>query len=242
MTHRTGHGSKAMSRPYREHVRGRILYAPLMDVITGEDGLDRCWWGGSGDAYRRYHDTEWGFGVTEDRRLYEKLSLEAFQSGLSWLTILNKRENFRRAFSDFDPLVVAGYGAADVERLMSDSGIVRNERKVKATIHNAAVVLAVQSQAGSLAAYFWEHAQLGDDPPDAIPAHTDQSAALARDLKAHGFQFVGPTTVYAFMQAMGLVNDHLAGCHVRDVAQRSRLQAALSVGARDRLPVSTPRV
>ncbi len=197
-----------------------------MELTTGADGRDRCWWGASTPDYEHYHDTEWGFGVDDDHRLYEKLTLEGFQSGLSWLTILRKREGFRRAFAAFDPSVVAGFAEADVERLMADTGIVRNQKKIRAAISNAAIALETQAEFGSLARYFWGYADLSDVAPRAIEATTPASTELAKDLRRRGFRFVGPTTAYAFMQAMGLVNDHLAGCHVREAAQRSRLAVA----------------
>jgi DNA-3-methyladenine glycosylase I len=199
-----------------------------MDLVRGEDRKLRCAWGASTPEYIAYHDTEWGFGVTDDHRLFEKLCLEGFQSGLSWLTILRKRENFRAAFADFDPGVVARFGDNDVTRLLADAGIVRHQGKIRSTINNAARAAEVVDEFGSLAAYFWPHATFGD-PPTNIPATTPGSVALAKDLKRRGWTFVGPTTVYAFMQAMGLVNDHLDGCSVRKRAQTSRRQAAKAV-------------
>jgi DNA-3-methyladenine glycosylase I len=192
-----------------------------MEIVTGADGHDRCWWGSSTPDYIAYHDEEWGFGVDDDHRLFEKLCLEGFQSGLSWLTILRKREHFRAAFAGFDPAVVAGYGESDVERLLQDAGIVRHGGKIRSTINNAARAAALIDEHGSLAAYFWPHASFGP-PPTAIESTTEVSTRLAKDLKRRGWSFVGPTTVYAFMQAMGLVNDHLAGCWVRDDAEASR--------------------
>jgi DNA-3-methyladenine glycosylase I len=192
-----------------------------MDLVIGDDGEPRCWWGASTPDYRSYHDEEWGFGVTDDRRLFEKICLEGFQSGLSWLTILRKRENFRAVFAGFDPVVVAGFGDEDVERLLGDAGIVRHQGKIRSTINNAARALELIDEYGSLAAYFWPHSTDGPAPSE-IPAITEGSTALSRDLKRRGWTFVGPTTIYAFMQAMGLVNDHLAGCVVRDAAERAR--------------------
>jgi DNA-3-methyladenine glycosylase I len=178
----------------------------------------RCPWTGIADAeYARYHDEEWGVPKTDDRALFEKLVLEGFQSGLSWLTILRKRDNFRRAFDDFDATRIARYKAKDVARLMADAGIVRNKLKIEATIDNARALLKLQERT-SLAAFLWgfidgrpqinEHRSF-----KGIPAETPTSKALSKALKAEGFRFVGPTTVYAFMQASGMVNDHLVGCH-----------------------------
>ncbi|HEX6312223.1 MAG TPA: DNA-3-methyladenine glycosylase I [Acidimicrobiia bacterium] len=195
-----------------------------MRVVTGDDGRSRCWWGTSPDEYRAYHDTEWGFGVTDDHRLFEKLCLEGFQSGLSWLTILRKREGFRAAFAGFDPDLVAAFTEDDVTRLLGDAGIVRHAGKIRATIDNAGRAVELRSEFGSLAAYFWQHADFGAVPSE-IPATSEASVALARDLKRRGWRFVGPTTVYAFMQAMGLVNDHLDGCWARERAERERAGA-----------------
>lgn len=195
-----------------------------MELTTGDDGNPRCWWGASSGDYVAYHDTEWGFGVTDDHRLFEKLCLEGFQSGLSWLTILRKRDNFRAAFAGFDPARVAEFGEADVDRLLADAGIVRHQGKIRSTINNAGRALEMIDEFGSLAAYFWPHAEWGDAPAE-IAATTETSTALAKDLKRRGWSFVGPTTVYAFMQAMGLVNDHLEGCWVREEAERRRRAA-----------------
>jgi len=193
-----------------------------MDVVVDEDGVARCWWGASTPEYSAYHDTEWGFGVADDHRLFEKICLEGFQAGLSWLTILRKRENFRRAFAGFDPDIVAQFDETDVERLLSDAGIVRHQGKIRSTINNAGRALELASEFGSLASYFWQRAEFDAAAPVEIPATTPGSAALSKDLKKRGWSFVGPTTAYAFMQAMGLVNDHLDGCHVREDAERSR--------------------
>ena len=192
----------------------------------GEDGRLRCWWGASTPDYAVYHDEEWGRPVVDDGRLFEKLCLEGFQSGLSWLTILRKREAFRAAFAGFDPAVVATFGPGDVERLLGDAGIVRHRRKIESTINNAQRALEVAGEWGSLAAYVWSHEPpephrlTGEDVP--IPSTSPTSVALSRDLKRRGWSFVGPTTVYAFMQAMGLTNDHLEGCHVRDAVEAER--------------------
>ncbi|MGH9132964.1 MAG: DNA-3-methyladenine glycosylase I [Ilumatobacteraceae bacterium] len=195
-----------------------------MEIVLGDDGRPRCGWGSSSPDYATYHDTEWGFGVIDDHRLFEKLCLEGFQSGLSWLTILRKRENFRAAFAGFDPDAVAAFDEGDVDRLLADAGIVRHQGKIRSTINNANRALSLIDEFGSLAAYFWPHATF-EGPPTEIPAFTTTSTAISRDLKRRGWSFVGPTTVYAFMQAMGLVNDHLDGCWVRDDADRRRRAA-----------------
>jgi DNA-3-methyladenine glycosylase I len=186
-------------------------------IAIGDDGVARCWWGDSAPEYRAYHDTEWGFPVSDDVRLFEKLSLEGFQAGLSWLTILRKRPAFRRAFADFKFERVARFGERDVARLLGDESIVRHRGKIEAVINNAQRAVELVDAEGSLAAYVWrfEPAARGrhlDRAGLADLAHTDESTVLAKDLKRRGWRFVGPTTVYAFMQAMGLVNDHLAGC------------------------------
>jgi DNA-3-methyladenine glycosylase I len=186
------------------------------DVVVGEDGLARCPWGDSPPDYRRYHDTEWGRPVTGEPALFERLSLEAFQSGLSWLTILRKREGFRHAFAGFDADVVAGFGPADVERLLTDPAIVRNRAKVEATVRNAAAVVRLRDQ-GGLAALLEAHRPPPRPRPRRlldVPSLTPSSTALARALKRAGFAFVGPTTAYAAQQACGYVDDHLAACHV----------------------------
>jgi DNA-3-methyladenine glycosylase I len=178
---------------------------------------ERCPWAGADADYARYHDEEWGVPKADDRALFEKLVLEGFQAGLSWITILRKRDNFRRAFHAFDPERIAGYGKKDVTRLMNDSGIVRNRLKVEATIDNARAYLDLAGRL-SLASFVW--GQIGGKPIvnrfrriGEIPPSTDISRRLSKALQAEGFRFVGPTTVYAFMQATGMVNDHLIGCH-----------------------------
>lgn len=201
----------------------------MMEVVVAEDGRPRCWWGASSAEYRVYHDGEWGFGVTDDVRLFEKICLEGFQSGLSWLTILRKRENFRAAFRGFDPGIVAEFDDSDVARLLEDAGIVRHRGKITSTINNAGRALETIGEHGSLAAYFYQWFEPDSDPPTEIEASTPASTALAKDLKRRGWSFVGPTTAYAFMQAMGLVNDHLGGCWVRETAERSRRRAADAV-------------
>ena len=191
--------------------------------------MKRCWWPGEDELYVRYHDDEWGRPVTDDRRLFEKICLEGFQSGLSWITILRKRENFRKAFKDFDPALVARFGARDVQRLLKDAGIVRHRGKIESTINNARRALELVDEQGSLAAYFWSWEPQASSRPKKISrdalktmSTTEQSTALSKDLKKRGWTFVGPTTCYAFMQAMGLVNDHIDGCHVRAEIERAR--------------------
>ena len=189
-------------------------------LVVGADGLARCAWGASAPDYLGYHDEEWGVPVRGEHALFERISLEAFQSGLSWLTILRKRPAFRVAFAGFDPEVVAAYGADDVERLLADAGIVRNRAKVLATVTNARAVLGLRDAVpGGLDALIWSFAAPPGRPaPRAlgdVPAVTPESTALAKTLKKRGFAFVGPTTAYAAMQACGLVDDHLAGCHAR---------------------------
>jgi DNA-3-methyladenine glycosylase I len=190
----------------------------VADLVRGEDGRDRCGWGVSDPDYVGYHDTEWARPVHGEQALFERLTLEAFQSGLSWLTILRKREGFRQAFVGFDPEQVARFGDADRARLLADPGIVRNRAKIDAAIANAAAVLAIR-ESGGLDALVWSFAPAGRRAaPEAlsdVPASTPESKALAKELKRHGVSFVGPTTAYAAMQACGLVDDHLAGCHAR---------------------------
>ena len=197
-------------------------------LFTGSDGALRCRWCQATPVYQHYHDHEWGRPVTDDRRLFEKLCLEGFQAGLSWLTILNKREAFRHGFAAFDAERVARFDAADVARLLGDAGIVRHRGKIESTINNAARVIELRREFGSLAAYAW---RFEADPaarpkrvtPEAMKAVTmsAESVAMSKDLKKRGWSFVGPTTLYAFMQAMGLVNDHFEGCHVRADAARA---------------------
>ena len=194
-------------------------------LVRGEDGRDRCWWGASTPDYLEYHDTEWGRPVRSDQGMYERLTLEAFQSGLSWLTILRKREGFRRAFAGFDIDAVAAFGDADVERLMADAAIVRNRAKIDATIVNARAAQRMGEAGESLAELVWSHRPEVSSPPprsaDDLAAVTAESKALARELKRRGFTFVGPTTVYSTMQSCGIVNDHLAGCWVREIPMLS---------------------
>ncbi|MEO5982956.1 MAG: DNA-3-methyladenine glycosylase I [Pedococcus sp.] len=187
----------------------------MSGLVVGSDGVPRCAWSGSSPDYLAYHDTEWGVPVHGEQHLYERLTLEAFQSGLSWITILRKRQAFRAAFAGFDAEVVATFDDSDRERLMGDAGIVRNRAKVTAAIHNAGAVLALR-QHGGLDAYVWSHAPARHAPPrsaEDFRATSPESIALAKGLKKAGFVFVGPTTMYAAMQACGLVDDHVVGCH-----------------------------
>ncbi len=195
------------------------------DVRTGDDGVARCWWCGNDLEYVRYHDEEWGRPVADDHRLFEKICLEGFQAGLSWLTILRKRDNFRRAFADFDFEKVARFNRRSVDRLLSDAGIIRHRGKIEATINNARRAIELVGEHDSIAAYVWSfEPPTGYAPRDRthIPATTQVATALSKDLRGRGWRFVGPTTAYAFMQAMGLVNDHLAGCAIRTNAEADR--------------------
>ena len=190
-------------------------------AIDFPDGKKRCSWCQATDDYRNYHDNEWGYPVVDDHRLFEKLCLEGFQSGLSWRTILDKRENFRKAFKQFDFVKVAKYTDKDVQRLLLDEGIVRHRGKIEATINNAKRAIELKKEFGSLAAYFWQYE--GHQTSDgSLQASTEASAKMAKDLKKRGWKFFGPTTAYAFMQAMGLVNDHLEGCCIRVQAEQQR--------------------
>jgi DNA-3-methyladenine glycosylase I len=205
------------------------LDSPPEGLFRDDDGVLRCAWCRATPAYGHYHDTEWGFPVTDDRRLFEKICLEGFQAGLSWLTILNKREAFRSAFAQFEAERLAAFRESDVRRLLQDAGIVRHRGKIESVVNNARRVLELRQEFGSLAAYVW-----GFEPgPDARPARATLEAlraiglppecvAMSKDLKKRGWTFVGPTTVYAFMQAMGLVNDHVEACTVREAALRRR--------------------
>ncbi len=198
-------------------------------LITDGDGLVSCFWHGGLVDYRRYHDEEWGRPVTDDVRLFEKICLEGFQSGLSWLTILRKREAFRTAFAGFDFEKVSRFGEADVERLVADAGIVRHRGKIVSTINNAARAVEMKAEFGSLARYFWAFEPKPEERPalfdyETLRANstTPASTRLSKDLKKRGWTFVGPTTVYAFMQAMGMVNDHIEGCHCRADVEKLR--------------------
>lgn len=198
-------------------------------LFADDAGAPRCRWCEATPAYRHYHDHEWGFPVTDDRRLFEKLCLEGFQAGLSWLTILNKRENFRQAFANFEAEELVRFGEADVARLLADAGIVRHRGKIESTLNNARRVLELREEFGSLAAYAWRYEPEPSTRPKkmtlaALRTFTTsaESIAMSKDLKKRGWSFVGPTTVYAFMQAMGLVNDHIEGCGARAQALQAR--------------------
>ncbi|RYG13794.1 MAG: DNA-3-methyladenine glycosylase I [Burkholderiales bacterium] len=194
-----------------------------------DDGRPRCAWCRATPLYRAYHDSEWGFPVADDRRLFEKVCLEGFQSGLSWLTILNKREAFRKGFANFEVDKVAMFKDKDIERLLEDAGIVRHRGKIASTINNAQRAIALREEFGSLAAYFWRMEPQPSSRPKKMNraalmamATSPESVALSKDLRKRGWSFVGPTTLYAFMQAMGLVNDHIEGCASRDAALAAR--------------------
>lgn len=206
---------------------------PRNGVVSGHDGTARCWWCAGDETYERYHDTEWGRPVDDDQRLFEKLSLEGFQSGLSWLTILRKRENFRRAFNSFDLESVARFNARSVDRLMHDAGIVRNRAKIEATIGNARRCLALIEEVGSLAAYVWSYEPAPESRPSSLSwtalsklGPSPEAVAMSKDLKRRGWTFVGPTTAYSFMEAMGLVNDHVDACGLRAEVEAARSRFA----------------
>ncbi|MFW8593549.1 DNA-3-methyladenine glycosylase I [Cribrihabitans neustonicus] len=195
----------------------------MAELYTAPDGHPRCAWSASAPDFLRYHDEEWGYPVDGDIRLFEKICLESFQSGLSWRTILDKRENFRAAFAGFDYTVMAKFGPEDVERLLQDKGIVRHRGKIEAVINNAARAQELVAEAGSLAAFFWSFEPRPEDLPEPQTASTcPESVALSKALKKRGWKFVGPTTVFAFMQAMGLINDHARGCLCRGTAAAAR--------------------
>jgi DNA-3-methyladenine glycosylase I len=200
-----------------------------IEVTKHADGLHRCSWCGELPDYMAYHDDEWGLPIADDKRLFEKLTLEGFQSGLSWLTILRKRDAFRKAFADFDFEKVARFGAKDVERLVADAGIVRHRGKIESAINNAKRVCELLQKEPSLAAFIWRYEPEAKSRPKRITpdmamtlTHSTESTALSKDLKKRGFSFVGPTTMYAFMQSMGLVNDHLHGCHAQAKVEAAR--------------------
>ena len=199
-------------------------------LMRDPEGPVRCWWCGEHPDYRRYHDEEWGLPVDDDHRLFEKLCLEGFQSGLSWLTILRKRDNFRRAFADFEFEKIARWRAKPrIEKLLQDPGIVRHRGKIEATLANAKSAVTLAEEYGSLAAYFWQWEPPAAERPKRLTkaamtklGKTPSSTAMAKDLKQRGFRFFGPTTAYAFMQAMGMVNDHLEGCDARTRVETAR--------------------
>mgnify|MGYP001166121595 CR=1 FL=1 len=203
-------------------------------LIVGDDGVPRCWWGASTPRYAAYHDDEWGRPVRDDRTLFEKICLEGFQAGLSWLTILNKRENFRAGFANFEIEKVARFTGRDVKRLLGDTGIVRHRGKIESTINNAKQAAKLVDQQGSLAQFVWGYEPAPKQRPKKITKAalmtmnaSPESVALSKELKRRGWTFVGPTTVYAFMQAMGLVNDHLEGCPARRPALEARATLTL---------------
>jgi DNA-3-methyladenine glycosylase I len=202
---------------------------PSPDLLHDPDGIARCWWCGASPEYRAYHDDEWAMPVADDHRLFEKLCLEGFQSGLSWLTILRKRDAFRRAFAGFDFARVARFGAREIDALLADAGIVRHRGKIESTINNARRAVELAGETGSLATYVWRFEPDPRTRPRRITRsvlmqHTTspESEAMSKDLKRRGWTFVGPTTAYAFMQAMGLVNDHLDGCAARARVEQAR--------------------
>ncbi|TWU32867.1 DNA-3-methyladenine glycosylase I [Novipirellula artificiosorum] len=194
-------------------------------LITGSDDLRRCWWCGSDPLYIQYHDQQWGFPVDDDRKLFEKICLEGFQAGLSWWTILRKRESFREAFAGFDFEQVATFTSRHVDQRVQQPAIVRHRGKIESTINNAQQAIALVEEFGSLAAYFWQYEPKRKSPPKTrqqIVASTPESTAMSKDLKRRGWSFIGPTTCYAFMQAMGLVNDHLKSCCRYETAKLAR--------------------
>lgn len=204
----------------------------VLGASAAGGAVKRCWWCGDDAIYVRYHDTEWGVPILDDRRLFEKLSLEGFQSGLSWITILRKRDRFREVFSNFDPSAVASLGPKDVARLMSDPGIVRHRGKIEAVIANARAFVELVAKEGSLAQFVWRFASESPSLPRQqadVPTQTPESVAFSRELKRRGWKFVGPTTAYAFFQSMGIVNDHLVGCHRREPVAALRTQALKSL-------------
>ncbi|MBT5649102.1 MAG: DNA-3-methyladenine glycosylase I [Rhodospirillaceae bacterium] len=198
-------------------------------LIRGEDGHARCFWPGDLPDYLAYHDDEWGLPVADDHRLFEKICLEGFQSGLSWLTILRKRENFRETFSEFDFTRIAKYGKRDVEKLVNNAGIIRHRGKIESTVNNAKKAIEMADEFGSLGAYFWQFETDPANRPKRLDhstlktlGKTPESIALSKNLKKRGWSFVGPTTAYAFMQAMGMVNDHIDGCFAHDATEKAR--------------------
>src|SRR5262245_45460326 len=202
---------------------------PAQGLVRGADGVTRCWWAGTDPLYLRYHDDEWGRPVTNDSRLFEKVCLEGFQAGLSWLTILRKRDAFRRAFADFDISRVARFSARDITRLLGDSGIVRHRGKIESAINNARCAETLVDEYGSLASYVWQWEPAAESRPRRLTKAalmrlgvSPESTALSKDLRRRGWTFVGPTTIYAFMQAVGLVNDHIDGCVSRDAVEKAR--------------------
>lgn len=205
------------------------MKAPENGLLEGLDGKIRCWWHGNDSEYLRYHDEEWGVPVIDDRRLFEKINLEGFQAGLSWLTILRKRKNFRNAFDNFDFIKIAKYKDKDIKRLVEDAGIVRHRGKIESTINNANRVQELISEFGSFANYIWKFEPDIKSRPHELTykiltelATSKESIAFSKDLKKRGWSFVGPTTCYAFMQSMGMVNDHIEGCCCRNKVEEKR--------------------
>jgi len=201
-------------------------------LVRGSDGLVRCNWHGGKDDYWVYHDEEWGLPQDDDVKLFEKICLEGFQAGLSWLTTLRKRENFRAGFAGFDFHKIARFSEDDVERPANDAGIIRHRGKIKSTINNAACAIAMIEQEGSLGRWFWSWEPRAEQRPNPVTgsttgvANTNVSTAMSKELKKRGWSFVGPTTCYAFMQAMGIVNDHIEGCHCREAIEQARAEFA----------------
>ena len=194
----------------------------MPQIFIGSDGNSRCVWCAATPQYLAYHDTEWGWPVDEDRRLFEKLCLEGFQAGLSWRTILEKRENFRKAFDRFEFERVAEFSERDVEGLLQDAGIIRHRGKIEAVINNARCAREMVKTEGSLAAFFWRYEPAGQNTNPGTASTSPESVAMSKELKRRGWKFVGPTTMYSFMQAMGLVNDHAEGCMMRARIERAR--------------------
>jgi DNA-3-methyladenine glycosylase I len=197
----------------------------LSDLAVGDDGVRRCSWPGEDPLYVEYHDGEWGMPVTDDRGLFERIVLEGFQAGLSWITVLRKREAFREGFARFDHRAVAGFGEPEVERLLEDERIIRNRAKIGSAINNATAAEGIIEEFGSLAAYLWPYAPEPGRPPRSfadLEVATPASKALSKDLKARGWSFVGPTTMHAMMQSIGMINDHLEGCVARERCEKER--------------------
>lgn len=199
---------------------GAFFYGLAMEVVAGPDGVPRCAWGVSTEDYLPYHDVEWGYPVADDRTLFEKLCLESFQSGLAWITVLRKRDSFRRAFHNFEPRAVAAMTSDDVERLLVDPSIIRNRAKIESAINNGRRTVTLQ-ESQSLAAFVWEYEP---STPERLASRSPESEALSKALKQLGFTWLGPTTVHAFMQAMGLINDHLDGCAFKEKADAARVK------------------
>ena len=203
--------------------------APKTGLITDKKGVCRCWWPADDIEYQRYHDKEWGYPVDDDIHLFEKICLEGFQAGLSWLTILRKRDNFRKAFDGFDFIRVAKFNEKKVDKLMQDAGIVRHRGKIESTINNAKQAQLIIKEFGGLASYFWQYEPDPKNRPKKCDykaltgmGKTPESIAMSKDLKKRGWSFVGPTTCYAFMQSMGMVNDHVEGCYCREKSEKQR--------------------